>query len=134
MFSHKNVPKARQPMILQITFILILMLFSTYLVVIALITICTDDAYRVLSTIRNVFGRRLIEDSSFVFNDINNKWQILQFYCNVLIPQIYDPIYKTDWESEKGCHYVTDYNHFMGMRLTLNIADLESDFKYFNTS
>ena len=112
---------------------LILIIFSSYSIFISLISIRTDDSYNISSAVRNVFENRPYGNKTSLFKDIKSKWEVLQFGYNILLPQIYDPNTKSNGEFKDGYHYVADYNYFMGMRMTLNLADLSSDFKYFDT-
>ena len=59
------------------------------------------------------------------YENINVKDQINQFISNVILTNIYDESIKDHPPLVNGYHYISGFNYFMGMRLTINRAELK---------
>ena len=75
-------------------------------------------------SITYIFENSVINSENKQYVDITTKSHIDNFIYNVVIENIYDESSKQYRPLNEKFHYVNYYNHFMGLRITQNRADL----------
>lgn len=125
VFSHEKEPQAYDPIGNQAGFVLVLLYLSIYTIVMTQITFRTGDAYEISASIRAIFENYPIDTESRTYGEISDKYNIIDFFNNILIKQIFDESVKKFESGQDGYHYINNYNYFGGMRLTHNRVDLK---------
>ena len=132
-FDHEKEPKANQPTAPKFKFVIFLIFFSMYLMISTFVTLRIDDSYRVSSAVRNIFENVPFSSADDVFQDISTRSQALDYFFNVMLPQIFNEEVKDYSALVDGYHYINNFNYFMGMRVTVNLAKLNSKKVHGNT-
>jgi len=100
--------------------IILQIFFSSIFIISYYTALPIENSYSIAKSLSNILETRPINYESLQYANITNKTHIDDFIYYVVLYQIYDDGLKEYSPMMNGSHYISNFNYFMGLRLTHN--------------